>query len=746
LKAKKLLLILLLINIDIKAQELFQLQKIDSSLAYIEKAIKNSKNKTIVNFLDSNNYLKAAQNFLNKMDLVKAEENLKIANYFLINSNDYNNLSILNNTYANFYLLKNNYNEAEFFYQKNVDLYNEGKKIDKTFVLLAYQGLFTNSFSKSNLKNSFQTVNEYLTFVKKNFPGKLNEAYNLIGVFYSISGDYTKSITSFKKSIALTEQKNKHFISSIYTSLGISYLKQQIKKDSAMFYLNKSNDYFEKTNDKQEQARVFFAYSNLLEKENKYDEAENYIQKAIYLIPENDFQNTKIIYNNQLYNIQLSKILSDSITLNSNFTKRKELEDIVLKLTNNSKTMMNNLLANYAQHDNYEKLAIAHEKLDNHKIALEYLKKSISSKEKVYGLDKLKELSDFQSEYNLNLEKASIKLEEESKRIRLQKEIELKALRFEFEKKEANAKTDEERKRIRLEEDLKRREIEFKFTQEQQAAKVKYEKEKEIEKLNQEKKDTEAKAELDHSKNIRNIWALGAGLSLLLLGFAVFSFFQKQKDNKKIAEEKKKSDDLLLNILPFEIAEELKEKGKTSAKHYNEVSVIFTDFVNFTKMTEKIEIQDMLNELNVCFTAFDNIMEKYDMEKIKTIGDAYLAVSGVPLSNEYHAENAVKAGLEILNFIEDRKKSNPNSFDIRIGIHSGPVIAGIVGIKKFSYDIWGDTVNTAARIEQNSEKGLLNISGTTYNLIKDSFSCEYRGKINTKGKGDLDMYFVKNNN
>ncbi|AYN02004.1 hypothetical protein EAG08_18420 [Chryseobacterium sp. 3008163] len=155
------------------------------------------------------------------------------------------------------------------------------------------------------------------------------------------------------------------------------------------------------------------------------------------------------------------------------------------------------------------------------------------------------------------------------------------------------------------------------------------------------------------------MWAIGAGLSLLLLGFAGFSYNQKRKDNKKIAEEKQKSDDLLLNILPFEVAEELKEKGKTNAKHFDEVSVLFTDFVNFTANSERIGVQEVLNELNICFTEFDNIMEKYNLEKIKTIGDAYLAVSGLPVSNDQHAKNAVNASLEILSYIQQRKKITP---------------------------------------------------------------------------------------
>lgn len=215
--------------------------------------------------------------------------------------------------------------------------------------------------------------------------------------------------------------------------------------------------------------------------------------------------------------------------------------------------------------------------------------------------------------------------------------------------------------------------------------------------------------------------------------------------NIQIENEKKRSDNLLLNILPEEVAEELKEKGKTEARHYENVSVLFSDFVNFTQTSEQLTPQQLVGELNECFTAFDRIIERNGLEKIKTIGDAYMAVCGLPTPNPEHAERAVKAALEIRDFIEQRKLKE-NVFDIRIGINSGSVVAGIVGIKKFAYDIWGDTVNVAARMEQNCDPGKVNISESTYQLVKDEFDCTARGSIAAKGKGEVAMYFVENKN
>ena len=225
---------------------------------------------------------------------------------------------------------------------------------------------------------------------------------------------------------------------------------------------------------------------------------------------------------------------------------------------------------------------------------------------------------------------------------------------------------------------------------------------------------------------------------------SIRSYKSQQHSNAIIVKEKTKSDNLLLNILPGQVAEELKEKGSTTAKHFDEVTVLFTDFVNFTIAGERMGTQKLVDELHNCFKKFDEIMSKYNIEKIKTIGDAYLAVCGLPVPDTKHAENVMNAAMEIRAFMVSRRlELGEDTFEVRIGIHSGPVVAGIVGVKKFAYDIWGDTVNTAARMEQKSEAGKINISQTTYELVKDRFSCIYRGEIEAKNKGMLKMYFAE---
>lgn len=240
------------------------------------------------------------------------------------------------------------------------------------------------------------------------------------------------------------------------------------------------------------------------------------------------------------------------------------------------------------------------------------------------------------------------------------------------------------------------------------------------------------------------IYATGIVALLLFIFLLLRNFKAQKKFTKDLKAEKKRSEDLLLNILPAEVAEELMQKGFADAKQFDNVSVLFTDFVSFTKVAESMSPKELVGELHVCFKAFDGILSKYHVEKIKTIGDAYMAVAGLPVANRNHALDMVMAAREIRDYMVQRQEElGDHTFGIRLGINSGNVVAGIVGLRKFSYDIWGDTVNTAARMEQNSEPGKINISQTTYELIKDEINCTYRGEITAKNKGQMKMYFVE---
>lgn len=249
-------------------------------------------------------------------------------------------------------------------------------------------------------------------------------------------------------------------------------------------------------------------------------------------------------------------------------------------------------------------------------------------------------------------------------------------------------------------------------------------------------------------------------VAFLLLGWIILRLRERQLNNQKrvleerikirtiqLEKEKEKAEKLLLNILPKKTAQELQKYGKAKARSHDHTSVMFTDFKGFTLVAEKLSSTELVMEIDHCFSKFDDIIERYDVEKIKTIGDAYMCASGIPIKNINNPVLITLAGLEIAHYmeihIENRKREKLPFFELRIGIHTGPLIAGVVGKKKFAYDIWGDTVNTAARMESSGEVGMVNISEVTYKEINEYFEFEARGKIEAKNKGKIEMYFVK---
>jgi len=254
---------------------------------------------------------------------------------------------------------------------------------------------------------------------------------------------------------------------------------------------------------------------------------------------------------------------------------------------------------------------------------------------------------------------------------------------------------------------------------------------------------------LEQEKKTQRITIIGTTITIFLGGLLAFFLYRRNKYIKRtseiIASEKDKADKLLLNILPEGTADELKNKGHVDARKYEHVTVMFTDFKDFTRYSENLDPADLVKSIDYYFSRFDEIMDKHNIEKIKTIGDAYMCAAGLPLQNNDHAEDCIKAAQDIIKVMNDTRKNPPEGMkpiNIRIGINTGPVVAGVVGTKKFAYDIWGDAVNIASRMESNSNIGKINISESTYELVKDKFDCTYRGEFEVKNRGMLKMYYV----
>ena len=248
-------------------------------------------------------------------------------------------------------------------------------------------------------------------------------------------------------------------------------------------------------------------------------------------------------------------------------------------------------------------------------------------------------------------------------------------------------------------------------------------------------------------KFAKNAFMIGSFLAFIIAALIYRSYRDKVKTHLLVDRQKNEIEHLLLNVLPKEVAKELQLTGRATPRHYKSVAVMFTDFRGFTLLTDHMSPAELVAELDACFNVFDEIIAKHNLEKIKTIGDSYMCASGIPVEDEMYVLKIVRAGLEIQQYIvsnnEKRLEKGLEPWYLRIGIHVGPVVAGVVGKMKYAYDIWGSTVNIASRMESNGEPGKVNISSATYELIKDYYECSHRGKISAKNVGEVDMYFIE---
>jgi adenylate cyclase len=651
-------------------------------------------------------------------------------------------------------------------------------KSEDSFAVKAYIGLAEEYYLEFPGKAKDYCSKAKSISEKINYNSGLGNSLGWLAFMYEQEGKIDTALLYYRKSLALAiKLKNNKNEAVILSNMGAIF-KDQGKIDSALYYDNRSLAIRQKLNDKDGIATVYNNIGLIYFNQGKISDALDLYLKALKLEEEikNDdgiattLQNIAIVYKDQKEYKESMDYLRKSLNI---FNRRKDKYGMGYAFNSIGTLYQDMHLADSALYYHKRALAVRKDIDDAQGIAYslknigvvykdmkdlpnatEYLQKSVSAfnlLDDPWGmaastnlLGEVLLLSNNLADAE-NYLKQSLKL---SNKLGYPADIRNAAGNLvQLYRKKGDFKQALEYNDLYMQ----MRDSVFNIESRKSSIRAQYRKEYELKELlakeEQQKKDAIADAELN--RNRQQKYFLLAGLFIAIV-FAYWDYRQKRKISiaKKIIEkEKQRSDELLLNILPEEVAEELKEKGSADAKQFDEVTVMFTDFKGFTQISEKLTPKELVSEIDLCFKAFDNILTKYGIEKIKTIGDSYMCAGGLPVANKTHGEDVVKAALEIQQFMNqhsiERKNSGKEIFEIRIGIHTGSVVAGIVGVKKFAYDIWGDTVNIASRMESSGEAGKVNISGTTYELVKDKFACSYRGKVQAKGKGEIDMYFVE---
>ena len=565
------------------------------------------------------------------------------------------------------------------------------------------------------------------------------DALDLSGYIYFRMGDYLKAIDTYQRGLKIAEEIDyKGGTAGILLRIGYIY-HDTADIIMALNYYQRSLKIFEEIDDKGGMGSIYNEFGSIYRMKQDYAKSLEYYEKALAICDEIGDEACKAsIYLNsgQLYLDQ-----QDYVKAIDNFQKGLRLFEAQAD--------------NLAIATGLSGIADVYSEQGDYGTALEYYHRSVSISEQISDIQgliaTLLAISDIyidQGEYSKAIKncKKSLELAKGLGDIDDQEAAcyyLYKAYNAQGNLKESLAYLEQSlvlTDSIKAEESgIKLRQIEF-SKQVLQDSIASAERERLVEVAHQD--------EIRNEEKNRNISLIIAGLVLLLAGGLFFRLRYVRKSKAILKIERDRSENLLLNILPAEIAQELKDKGQADARDFDMVSILFTDFKGFTEQSAKLSAKELVDEINTCFEAFDGIMGKYNIEKIKTIGDAYMAAGGLPVPAEDSIKNTVLAALEMQDFIGKRKadmnaKGLP-AFEMRVGIHTGPVVAGIVGVKKFQYDIWGDTVNTAARMESAGEVAKVNISQATFELLKlnPNFSFENRGKIKAKGKGEMEMYFV----
>jgi adenylate cyclase len=574
-------------------------------------------------------------------------------------------------------------------------------------------GLATSYYSRGNvhtLQSKYpESMNDYLTasklFAETGNKQGIANTCNSLGSLYSYEGNYPAALASYLKALKINEEMGyKQQASYSYNRIGRVY-EYLDKNQEALKNEQASLKIEQEIGDKDDMATSYNYMGTVYFQQKKYSEALANEQKALKLAGEVMNKNRMAWVYNAIGDIYLDQ--SSYQEALQNYQEALQIEEELRQIDDIASTT-------YRIGGVYQKMGLLSE-------ALEYETRSLSLALEAGQSKDIMEAYKSISEINIGLNNYKEAYENE-------------VLYNQYYDTIYSNKNEMKLADIQMQ---------YNFDRSQDSVKAV-----------QGKKDAIAKEEIQNQKNVRNFLFGGIFLGFIFSGFIFRSLKVSRRQKIAIEKENLRSDELLLNILPAEVAKELKEKGSAEAKSYDEVTVLFTDFKDFTKISENLSAEELVAEIDYCFKGFDRIIETYGIEKIKTIGDSYMAAGGLPVPDKTQAKNVVNAALEILEFMKTYnrqkiKEALPHEarrgnqvLEIRIGINTGPVVAGIVGVKKFAYDIWGDTVNLASRMESSGEVGKVNISGSTYELVKNDFTCTYRGKIQAKNKGEVDMYFV----
>jgi len=517
-----------------------------------------------------------------------------------------------------------------------------------------------------------------------------------IGAVYSNQTEDAKALEYYFRALKYAEQMNDTLrLATLYINIGNVYYHNPVNHSKALTYFIKSLPLSEQLNDDNTLGSAFGNIGEIYLDRNQFDSALFYFQKSNTAL-RNTEDMPYALNNLGRYYAKKGNFVKAIEFYNKAFENAKSL-DALLYMTQSTLYIADA----YFQQGNFKSAIDAYSKARD--LALKISNKNIELKNSYLGLSlSYAKLKDFETAYKFD---------------QLFSQVKDTLYNIDLDKKLANYQTNF---------DL-------------------YKKQGQIDLL--EKDRALQQLELNRQRIAKNSLIVGLILVLVIIVIIYRDYQDKIKTNKLLDSQKMEIEELLLNILPAEVAQELQKTGAATPRYYEKASVLFTDFKSFSKLADKLSPQEIVSELNTCFMAFDDIVGKYDLEKIKTIGDSYMCAAGIPTEDDSHVLRIVKASLEMQNYIlnwnEERRNANLPPWEIRIGINTGPLVAGVVGKRKYAYDIWGGTVNIASRMESAGEPGKVNISEATYELIKEKYECTYRGKIFAKNIGEIDMYFIE---